>query len=48
MYLSADKLQKYKEYTTIVQVENGRIVVPEIILPERLRKKEKNYGGMEI
>ena len=48
MYLKADKLKRYKEYITIVQVENGRIVVPEIILPERLKRKEKNYGGIEI
>lgn len=48
MYLAADKLKKYKEYITIVQVENGRIVVPEIILPERLRTKSRNYGGIEL
>ena len=40
MYQVADKLQKYKEYTIIVQVENDRIIVPEIILPERLRTKK--------
>ncbi len=30
----------YKEYIPIVQIEHGKIVVPEIILPERLRFKE--------
>ena len=40
MYQVTDKLQKYKEYTIIVQVENDKIIVPEIILPERLRTKK--------
>ena len=48
MYLAADKFKKYKEYITIVQVENNRIVVPEIILLERLRIKERICGGIEI
>ena len=44
----ATELQKnYKEYIPIVQIENGKIIVPEIILPERLRIKEKSGNNEE-
>ncbi|MBR0427087.1 MAG: hypothetical protein IJK18_02645 [Clostridia bacterium] len=45
---TATELQKnYKEYISIVQIENGKIIVPEIILPERLRIKEKSGNNEE-
>lgn len=41
MYDSKELQRYYKEYIPIVQIENGKIIVPEVILPERLKKKEK-------
>lgn len=43
MYDSSELQRYYKEYIPIVQIENGKIIVPEVILPERLKYKEK--GG---
>ena len=40
MYDSKELQRYYKEYIPIVQIENGKIIVPEVILPERLRYKE--------
>lgn len=40
MYDSKDLQRYYKEYIPIVQIENGKIIVPEVIVPERLKKKE--------
>ena len=48
MFDRKDLQMHYMEYIPIAQIEKGKVIVPEIILPERLRKKEKNYGGMEI
>ena len=42
MYDSIDLQIYYKEYIPIVQIENGKVLVPEIILPERLKYREKN------
>lgn len=37
-----EELQKcYREYIPIVQIENGKVIVPEVILPERLKKKSR-------
>ena len=43
MYDSKDLQKYYSEYIPIAQIENGKVVVPEVILPERLRIREK--GG---
>lgn len=40
MYDSKDLQRYYKEYIPIVQIENGKVIVPEVILPERLKEKE--------
>ena len=40
MYYSHDLQRNYKEYIPIVQIENGKVLVPEIILPERLKYKD--------
>lgn len=41
-------LQKYyKEYIPIAQIENGKVFVPEVILPERLKYKEKGVESDE-
>lgn len=40
MYASKDLQRYYKEYIPIAQIEYGKILVPEVILPERLRFKE--------
>ena len=41
MYDSKDLQRHYKEYIPIAQIENGKVLVPEVILPERLKYKEK-------
>lgn len=41
MYDSKDLQRLYKEYIPIAQIENGKVLVPEVILPERLKYKEK-------
>lgn len=40
MYYNKDLQRQYKEYIPIVQIENGKVLVPEIILPERLKYKK--------
>ncbi len=40
MYDSKQLQRYYKEYIPIAQIENGKALVPEIILPERLKFKE--------
>lgn len=40
MYDSKELQRYYKEYIPIVQIENGKLIVPEVILPERLKTKE--------
>jgi hypothetical protein len=47
MYDSEDLQRYYQEYIAIAQIENDKVLVPEIILPERLRQKEKNTSGEE-
>lgn len=42
MYDSHDLQRYYKEYIPIAQIENGKVLVPEVILPERLRYKDKD------
>ena len=42
MYTKEDLQKYYKEYVPIVQIENGKVLVPEIILPERLKYKEND------
>lgn len=37
MYDSKDLQRHYKEYIPIAQIENGKVLVPEVILPERLK-----------
>ena len=46
MYDSKDLQRYYKEYIPIAQIENGKVLVPEIILPERLKYKGlgEEYG----
>lgn len=39
MYDSKDLQRHYKEYIPIAQIENGKVLVPEVILPERLKYK---------
>ena len=46
MYDSKDLQKYYREYIPIAQIENGKVLVPEVILPERLRIKEKG-GSIE-
>lgn len=46
MYDSKDLQKYYREYIPIAQIENGKVLVPEVILPERLRIKEKG-GNIE-
>ena len=40
MYDRKDLQRHYKEYIPIAQIENGKVLVPEVILPERLKYKE--------
>lgn len=40
MYDGKELQRYYKEYIPIAQIENEKVVVPEIILPERLKFKE--------
>lgn len=40
MYDRKDLQRHYKEYIPIAQIENGEVLVPEVILPERLKYKE--------
>ena len=47
MYDSKDLQRYYKEYIPIAQIEYGKILVPEIILPERLRYKEMSRNNEE-
>lgn len=42
MYDSKELQRYYKEYIPIAQIENGKVLVPEVILPERLKYKEKS------
>ena len=44
MYTKEDLQKYYKEYVPIVQIENGKVLVPEIILPERLKYKENDMN----
>ena len=44
MYDSKDLQKYYREYIPIAQIENGKVLVPEVILPERLRIKEKGVN----
>ena len=46
MYDSKDLQEYYREYIPIAQIENGKVLVPEVILPERLRIKVKG-GNIE-
>ena len=39
MYDSRELQRYYKEYIPIVQIENGKVIVPEVILPERLKEE---------
>lgn len=39
MYDNRELQRYYKEYIPIVQIENGKVIVPEVILPERLTEK---------
>lgn len=43
MYDNKELQRYYKEYIPIVQIENGKIIVPEIILPERLKKEVRGF-----
>ncbi len=47
MYDSKDLQRHYKEYIPIAQIENGKVLVPEVILPERLKYKEVGEGNEE-
>lgn len=47
MYDSKDLQRHYKEYIPIAQIENGKVLVPEVILPERLKYKEIGEGNEE-
>lgn len=47
MYDSKDLQRIYKEYIPIAQIENGKVLVPEVILPERLKYKEINKNNEE-
>lgn len=38
MYGAKGLQRHYKEYIPIVQIENGKVIVPEVILPERMRE----------
>ena len=40
MYDRKDLQRHFKEYIPIAQIENGKVLVPEVILPERLKYKE--------
>lgn len=40
MYDSKELQRYYKEYIPIAQIENGKVLVPEVILPERLKYRE--------
>lgn len=42
MYDSKELQRYYKEYIPIVQIENEKVIVPEVILPERLKAKERS------
>lgn len=44
MYGNSEMQRYYEEYITIVQIENGKIVVPEIIRPERLRIQDRRIN----
>lgn len=47
MYDSKELQKYYKEYIPIAQIENGKVLVPEVILPERLKYKEKGEEDNE-
>jgi hypothetical protein len=47
MYDSKELQRYYKEYIPIAQIENGKVLVPEVILPERLKYKEMSESGEE-
>lgn len=40
MYDAPELQRYYKEYIPIAQIENGKILVPEVILPTRLKSKD--------
>jgi hypothetical protein len=47
MYDRKDLQRYYQEYIAIAQIENDKVLVPEIILPERLRQKAKSTSEEE-
>lgn len=47
MYDKPDLQRYYKEYIPIAQIENGKVLVPELILPSRLRAKNIGEGHDE-
>lgn len=47
MYDKPDLQRYYKEYIPIAQIENGKVLVPEVILPSRLRAKNIGEGHDE-
>ena len=47
MYDSKDLQRYYKEYIPIVQIECGKVIVPEVILPERLKYREMSEMNEE-
>ena len=44
MFDRKDLQMHYMEYIPIAQIEKGKVIVPEIILPERLRIKDVGDG----
>lgn len=41
MYDSPDLQRNYREYIPIAQIENGKVLVPEVILPSRLKYMQR-------
>lgn len=45
MYQNKELQEHYKEFIPVVQFEKGRLVVPEIIGPDRLKKRDDTQKG---
>ncbi len=47
MYDSPDLQRNYREYIPIAQIENGKVLVPEVILPSRLKYMQRGMQNDE-
>ena len=47
MYDSPELQRYYKEYIPIAQIEEGKVLVPEVIIPARLKYRKIGEGHEE-